>query len=491
MHPSCSAYCQLWVCPCEQYENSEPERTGPNARQSIDTDKRARAFRQQFSTYSFPDKYFEVSGKDGTTQFDRDCDRILDSFKSKFLAGAQDDRKGYLDTFSLAKWHELPVAERKQHSLSNCVSCFLKHFNRQCSFPMKPVYQHKPSVVVDEAAFQRQGLAKFTDNVLTELNRVYEHEAGTSFNDAVVLNKSSGLQKRTDKRAEMVKVKKQLTKAVNEQFSEKAAISMLSECESRRKYHRKRMAQSFCTSTPPPAKKKKKSHSPDFSNVTWDKEKLKETLENLPEGTVINWSQVARDHGIPGKNAGQVVKEFSETTSVDLSKIVTPKRKPTVRPRRRKLPGTEISIPSNPPLNAINDEINSMIASGRFTIGVECAPYTITTYKVVDGVMTAREREVQGRKVPLTDIRQHLLDKQKKYMRLTPDSSIATMSKEELSKKLSVPCDGKSEEELRDMLRHSERHRCLCLWHDHATFLKRGFVLVTYIRGDLWMYRQR
>ena len=107
------------------YQNSNPDRMGQHARQEIDVSKRKIDFRGQFSTYSFPDNYFEVSGKDKTTQFERDCNKILDSFKLKFLAGGRGDREKYLDTFSIARWHELPVAERKEHSLSNCIRCFV------------------------------------------------------------------------------------------------------------------------------------------------------------------------------------------------------------------------------------------------------------------------------------------------------------------------------------------------------------------------------
>ena len=32
---------------------------------------------------------------------------------------------------------------------------------------------------------------------------------------------------------------------------------------------------------------------------------------------------------------------------------------------------------------------------------------------------------------------------------------------------------------MRDLLRQSERCRSLCMWHDHATLLKMGFILVT------------
>lgn len=127
------------------------------------TSKRATKFREQFNTYSFPSDYFEISGKDNITQFDRDCNKILDSFKSKFLIGG--DRAKYLETFSIEKWCELPVVERNEHTLSNCVRCFEKHGDCQHSFPLKPMFEHKPLVVLDQDALLKQGINKFTSNV--------------------------------------------------------------------------------------------------------------------------------------------------------------------------------------------------------------------------------------------------------------------------------------------------------------------------------------
>ena len=193
----------------------------------------------------------------------------------------------------------------------------------------------------------------------------------------------------------------------------------------------------------------------------------------------INWSEVAREHGIPGKNAGQVVKKFMAKQGIDTSHIATPKRKPTLRPRRRKLPGCGVSIPSNPSIGAIETEIGSMISSGRFTLGDECAPYTITKYTMVNGVMTPHELQIQGRKVPLIELRQKLLIKQLKYMRLTPQSTIATMTRPEVTEMLNMKHDGKSVEELRELLSKAQKSRSLCMWHDHATMLKMGFVMVT------------
>ena len=208
--------------------------------------------------------------------------------------------------------------------------------------------------------------------------------------------------------------------------------------------------------------------------MTWDKEKLRETLENWPADVTMNWSQVGRDHGIPGNNAGQVVKEFTAKQGIDTSHITTPKRKTTLRPRKRKLPGYEVSIPSNPSIRAVEGEINSMISSGRFTLGEECAPYTITKYSMVDGIMTPHDHQIQGRKVPLKEIRQKLLNKQLQYMRLTTESAIATMTRPQLIKRLNMSGDGKTDEELRELLKQAQRSRAICFWHDHATILKMG-----------------
>ena len=98
------------------YQNSNPNRKGKHARQTIDTSKRVTNFREQFGgTYCFPEGYFDVSGKK-LPQFDRDCNKILDGFKSKFLVGA--DKETYLDTFSHSNWCELCEGEKKTTYIS-------------------------------------------------------------------------------------------------------------------------------------------------------------------------------------------------------------------------------------------------------------------------------------------------------------------------------------------------------------------------------------
>ena len=72
-----------YACVCI-YQNSNPERTTGQSRLTIDIAKRQTSFKDQFtSTYCFLADYFIVKSK-STTQFDRDCNKILDGFMNKF-----------------------------------------------------------------------------------------------------------------------------------------------------------------------------------------------------------------------------------------------------------------------------------------------------------------------------------------------------------------------------------------------------------------------
>ena len=151
-----------------------------------------------------------------------------------------------------------------------------------------------------------------------------------------------------------------------------------------------------------------------------------------------------------------------------------------MRPCKKRLPGSDVSIPANPPLHAVESEIKEWISSGRFTLGEECAPYKITKFVPINGTLTPQEIVVHARKVPLKQLRQKLLEKQHKYMRLTPMSSIAAMPIEDLRHRLpNISCDDLTKEDMCRLLFQHERTRHLCMWHDHACILNKGFVMIT------------
>ena len=472
------------------YENS-PTQRGCHGRKSIDSKQRAFNFRSQFSdcpNYGIPSDYFEPRGKDGSSQFDRDCQKILNGFTSlKWPSNSKIDRETYLMKFSSTKWSELSTTEKAMHSMTQCSHCYDTSFEYQKTFPLKPFFQPQcvPVVQIDRERLKRQGTKKFTSNVLAELNSVYVEETNVTFRDAILKQKSLGLEKKKsqyERKKEKRDMQKKFTKQVNESFAERAAITMLTEGESKRKYHRKRLAQSFVTPNNQPLSKKPKKHSPNFNNVEWDKENLEHTLQNWPSDSPINWSAIARDHGVPGGNAGQVVKEFANSLGLFTSEGSTPRRKPRLRAKKVRLPGSDISIPSNPAVTVVNREIQTMVESGRFTLGEQCAPYKLTKYVPINGTLSVQETIVNARKVPLLELRKRLLHKQCQYMRLTPTPTIEAMSVSELQDRISKfggNANSSSHGDLCKFLCSYERSRSLVLWHDHATILKMGFLMVT------------
>lgn len=166
------------------YQNSNPSREGPNARQTIDTQSRLTNFQSQFGnhpSFCIPEGYFEPSGKRNTTQFNRDCNKLLDGFKVKFRVESGYGRASYLDTFSLARWLKLSTLEKNQHTLSKCNRCFELYKEHQ-SF--KPFYD--PILTVDEDAFE----SKCSPQTL------YITEADISFTDALIKTKTTDLAKK-------------------------------------------------------------------------------------------------------------------------------------------------------------------------------------------------------------------------------------------------------------------------------------------------------
>jgi hypothetical protein len=148
-------------------------------------------------------------------------------------------------------------------------------------------------VTIDHDALERQGLTKFASNVVSELNRVYSSEASTSFIDAMVKTRSIGIEKkksRSEKRKEKRHQQKEITSKITQQFADTAAITLLTEVESKRKYHRKKLAQSFCSP-------KEQPKPTNFANVSWDTEELQATLESRSPGTPINSREGPWDSG--------------------------------------------------------------------------------------------------------------------------------------------------------------------------------------------------
>ena len=55
--------------------------------------------------------------------------------------------------------------------------------------------------------------------------------------------------------------------------------------------------------------------------MTWDIPNAMRELENFPHNEKINWTAMARQHNVPSKNAGQVLKKTAKNHGIDTSRL--------------------------------------------------------------------------------------------------------------------------------------------------------------------------
>ena len=333
--------------------------------------------------------------------------------------------------------------------------------------------------------------AQLTHHVLSELQPIYEGAYGTSFTRAMSEYKHSGLQQKPTK-VEKKKSKRQIQQEcrdhIQRQMRATDAMNVLTEGQSLKSYKRLRLAQAFETpevkrthkaSNPMP----KQKHSPQFEHVMWNKENVLTSLQQWPAEEIINWSGFAREHGIPGRNGGQVAKEFAKENGIDVFCLDRRPENTRIRARKLRMPGGDISVPTHSTVEQIKDSCGQMIADGTLTLGEPCHPHLMVRYTTSGGALTRREEMTYGRKIPLIIIRKKWLEKHEKLMHLHTDEEIERMDKNELlqffhNHNIQLP-DTLIEENLRETLSQKERTRTLGMWHDHSTILGHGYVLIT------------
>ena len=230
---------------------------------------------------------------------------------------------------------------------------------------------------------------------------------------------------------------------------------------------------------------KQKSHSPSSEKQVWNKENVEKELREWPVGTKINWTHFAEKHNVPSKNKGQVVKDFAKSIGIDTKALDGREEGQRTRRRRLRMPGGEICVPTHLNSVQIREEIHQRIAEGRYFIGEPCVESVLVRYKAQDGSVKREEITINARRIPVLEIRKHLLTKhaQMGIMRLNTDNELLAMPREVIVGKLEAIHETvympESTEHLREKLKHSQRVRHFVEWHDHSTLLGHGYILFT------------
>lgn len=91
----------------------------------------------------------------------------------------------------------------------------------------------------------------------------------------------------------------------------------------------------------------RKRHGGNFDNMTWDKEGLQQEVEELEDGSSINWTSLAKKYKITNKsgeiakNGGQIAQEFLISKGVNIQRFTKTRQQSAARRvRRKKLRGS-------------------------------------------------------------------------------------------------------------------------------------------------------
>ena len=394
-----------------------PRNRGPKV---IDKAKRVSEFKELFAscpTYGLNESYFETDGQNSSL-FDRDCEKITTYFSSKWHP--RESRVEYEQTFSTTNWKALPQHKQKQHTLANCKPCRDDHFMLQTKFPQGPYFELPlPILTIKKDEMKQLGKSITTRKVFSELNSSFSETFGQNFTDAIANDREVPLQMKptaNERKKKLRSIYRKCRDQENKCRQKTAAIAVLAEDNSMRSYQRKRMLQRFET---PPSKRSRtnvtKTHSPDFSKVSWNKQAVLEDLQAQPSAPpAINWQKFAQEHNIPGRNCGQVVKEFAMKSGIDTSRLECGTPHPRIRACKRTLPGSEISSGSDPTPTTIKEEWSKMVASGELSLGVPCIPFRLVKFSTKNGELIRKEIQVEGRKFPLSEVRKKIATKERK-----------------------------------------------------------------------------
>ncbi len=286
---------------------------------------------------------------------------------------------------------------------------------------------------------------------------------------------------RTERKKQGRIQKRKIVQHINKQLKENITLTVLAESESIQAYQRKRLAMSFENPTTP---KRIKLHSPAEGNHTWDHEAASTLISSHPVEEKINWSRSAKTLNIPGKNSGQVLKEYAIKQGFDILVLEQKASETKIRTRRnlKKLPGGEISTPSLPPPDFLAAEKKEMIKSGKLSLGEPCSPHTvIKTIVTSDGDVLTEEHRIIGRKLSLLKIRKKLLTRHSKYMRLMTNEQVKQLTRDDMLCLLKIAhcyaSPSATLTELQNQIISLQRKRSLVFWHDHSTVLQQGYIL--------------
>ena len=145
----------------------------------------------------------------------------------------------------------------------------------------------------------------------------------------------------------------------------------------------------------------------------------------------------------------------------------------------------DITLPIDESNEEVKKKLKQDIIDGKINIGELIVPQSYTKVTMVNGEIKTEEISIEGRKIPLNDIRRSTLLDHKKFMRLRSDIDYAKMSREEIKSALTSIGEyfdddiNNNSDILLERLKCFERTRNLMIWHDCSTISSHSHFLIT------------
>ena len=141
----------------------------------------------------------------------------------------------------------------------------------------------------------------------------------------------------------------------------------------------------------------------------------------------------------------------------------------------------EITIPTPETNDFIKEQLKTKIRTKEFSIGELIVPKKFKKL-LLDKDNNIKEVEfiTEGRKRPLDEIREKMLEKQIQYTRSHPDLYYDEMTRIEVAsrlKELNELDETEGLTKMRKKLKSLERTRHLIVWHDHSTVANHGHLM--------------
>lgn len=250
---------------------------------------------------------------------------VLAMFTRRWHPESQKDL--FLNVFSLTSWLHLPLEEKSKHTLQKCSACNTQHVSLTRAFPVKKgkIRSQKQPIV----AFHEHDLSspsQFGKKALKELNAICTENFEQSFQDVITETPRSKLvikPSSQERQTELRRTVRSAKKAIQQAMDENSMTTVMSNRISWRKFDKIRKSKTledhpqtptrkrktpFTNENTPPSPKRKHASPTNISPVV--EEALLEEALAWDEDENVNWSDLARKHGISKSNGGQSVKEL-------------------------------------------------------------------------------------------------------------------------------------------------------------------------------------